>query len=383
MQCSFSRRLALCLLLGLAVSWLPQALGAEEADKDDKAEKAADKDKPKTDEGEKVKFTTGDDVELVGMFYPSSKKKKAPCVMLLHQLGSDITQDGWDRLALELQKSGYSVLAFDFRGHGKSTEVNTKFWSRAANQQGIKTYSAARPKTSISQKDFRPEYFYRLVDDIAAAKLFLDKKNDSDECNSASVIVIGAEEGATLGTMWMATEFNRHRLTNPLPIPANVDPRTEGKSLTCAVWLTISPKIRNQTASGLSEWIKTVGGKENKVPMFFLYGEKDQPGETFAKHCEGDVKKGKTDKDFPLTGMKKIAETKLTGVGLLGKSLDTTELITKYLDKVIKEKGAGEWEKREVDRTGYVWTFGTRLTLAKREGEKSLYPLPLNQFMGP
>ena len=59
-----------------------------------------------------------------------------------------------------------------------------------------------------------------------------------------------------------------------------------------------------------------------------------------------------TDKRFrETTGAKGIKDTKLAGRELLGKkTLDTEELITKYVAKVLKDRGANVWAKREVER---------------------------------
>src|SRR5262245_58536056 len=84
------------------------------------------------DNEEKIKFDTVDGVELRGVFYSSTGPrtgKKASCVMLLHKIGGSSTEDGWDQLAHDLQKAGFCVLSFDFRGHGNSTSVDsTLFW---------------------------------------------------------------------------------------------------------------------------------------------------------------------------------------------------------------------------------------------------------------
>src|SRR5437870_4168269 len=77
----------------------------------------------KDKKGEKVRFDTYDGVELVGTFYPSGAGGNAPTVLMLHQIGGNREQDGWSDLAEKLQPS-YSVLIFDFRGHGDSTSVN-------------------------------------------------------------------------------------------------------------------------------------------------------------------------------------------------------------------------------------------------------------------
>src|SRR5262249_48168274 len=72
--------------------------------------------------GEKVRFPTADGVEIVGTYYPSARSK-APVAILLHALGDKSGTNAWKGLAEELQKK-YSVLAFDFRGHGNSKNLS-------------------------------------------------------------------------------------------------------------------------------------------------------------------------------------------------------------------------------------------------------------------
>ena len=111
-------RLGLGLFLGLTL--LTGLTPADAQDKKDPAKKPEEK----TGDFERVRFDTVDQVELHGTFYPSTKGKRASCVLLLHALGKDSQQEGWDKLAKELQSKGYAVLAFDFRGHGKSDRVD-------------------------------------------------------------------------------------------------------------------------------------------------------------------------------------------------------------------------------------------------------------------
>src|SRR5258707_4083418 len=71
---------------------------------------------------EDVSFKTFDGVLLKGSFYKSAKGGNSPVVMLLHKFGgSRAAQSDWEKLAVRLQKKGYAVMAFDFRGHGTST----------------------------------------------------------------------------------------------------------------------------------------------------------------------------------------------------------------------------------------------------------------------
>jgi hypothetical protein len=370
---SFPAVLAVALLFGSA--FLSAVRAADE--KKDAAAADADKARP-------VKFETIDQVELHGMFYPGKEPKKTPCVLMLHPLGKDIKEDGWDRLALELQKKGMTVLMFDFRGHGGSTSIQPDFWTlpaTAGSNRTVKGYNSnpMKCKTSITFKDFPASYFPRLVDDIAAAKLFLDKKNDDGECNSSSLIVIGAEEGATLGAMWMDSEFRRYQIVGGTGVlnQKKLASNPEGKSILCGVWLSISPEI-HKTQMPVTEWLKSLG-KEKKVPMFFVYGSKDAKGESFAKRC---LEASKTGQKLELTVAKAVDGTQLTGAALLGKSLDTVELISsKYLDRVVKEKTVADWDKHDAEKTAYVWLFGYNRVLAKIEGDKSMSPLPLMHYM--
>ena len=121
----------------------------------------------------------------------------------------------WKNLALSLQKAGYSVLMFDFRGHGDSTEIASPkdFWNAKANAANVRSKS----KDEIDVKDYIKQgsaYLPVLVNDIAAARAYLDRRNDnSKDCNTSSIIVIGADTGATLGAIWMNAEGYRYKYT--------------------------------------------------------------------------------------------------------------------------------------------------------------------------
>ena len=193
-------RLAVGLLLGLAWTWLAPSSHAQLP-------------KPRA-----ASFKTKDGVELQGTFYPSPKGRDAHVVMLLHGIGGNMQQNGWDALAQELQKEEFAVLAFDFRGHGNSKNITVGapptpttpgkpgFWDHQVNRQmATRRFNPAQPAKVIDHAEFNPSYLPMLVNDIAAAKLFLDERNDAMECNSSRLIVLGAQEGAALGLTWMAS----------------------------------------------------------------------------------------------------------------------------------------------------------------------------------
>src|SRR5262249_44912517 len=98
---------------------------------------------------EEVQFSTIDEVQLWGMYYPSARGKKAPIVLLLHKVGRSSSLDNWPALAQDLQKAGYAVLRFDFRGHGNSNTVQPGFWQDKANQKLVKGFDPDKPKETI------------------------------------------------------------------------------------------------------------------------------------------------------------------------------------------------------------------------------------------
>jgi len=158
--------------------------------------------------GEPVKFTTIDGVDLHGLFFQSAKKD-APTVMFIHALGDKAQRKEHLALAQELQAS-CSVLLFDLRGHGKSKDIDPeKFWKYGPNAKLVK---GAPKKTTIEYVDFDKSYYPFIANDLAAAKAFLDRKNDTGACNTASTILIGAETGATLGAIWLNSEWYLYKL---------------------------------------------------------------------------------------------------------------------------------------------------------------------------
>lgn len=377
MRCLFPLRVGLGLLFGLAL-----LIGAPQAGAQEKKDPAKKPDE-KTGDFERVRFDTVDQVELHGTFYPSAKGKRSSCVLLLHSLGKDSQQEGWDKLAKELQSKGYAVLSFDFRGHGKSDRVEMPFWTDQVNTMNrtLKNYTPSKLKDKISFKDFPASYYPRLVDDIAAAKVFIDRRNDAGDCNSASLIVIGAGDGGALGAMWMNSEYSRYRITgNPL-LPATIkrEPNSEGRSLVAAVWLSITPSLNKQGTIPVGDWIKSVG-HDNRVPMYFIYGAKDGNGESYAQRYASLAKAGTKP---GVTGSKAVPDTKLTGPELLTvKSPNVPDLIAQYLEKVTKDNPGGDWDKRDVEKNPYIWQKGGQVINAKTEGQKTMLPLRLDLFGG-
>jgi alpha-beta hydrolase superfamily lysophospholipase len=310
-----------------------------------------------------VTFKSFDGVELAGTYYPNAGGRKDAVVILLHDFdlkkGGDSQKEGWADLAADLQRAGYAVLSFDFRGFGESTKVNKElFWKTPTNGlQNIRR--TAKASEEISHKQFNVSYVPYLVNDIAAAKAYLDRQNDQKSCNTSSVILIGAGEGATLGTMWMANECRRCKDKNP-PGALVVTPtlgEPEGNDLAAGIWLTISPTLGNRPVrTPLGSWVTEVA-RDHKVPMAFVHGKDDAKAEVLAGGLVKHVKPAAKTKEFQYTLNYAVPKTKLTGYLLLGQALDTRGwIVDKYLAAVMEARGNKEWAERKVEASAYWYT---------------------------
>jgi predicted alpha/beta hydrolase len=293
---------------------------------------------------DEVQFDTADKVELKGTFYPGSKK--SACVILLHKLGGNRQQKGWDDLAQALNKADYAVLSFDFRGHGDSTTVGAGFWR--GHNQTLK--GASRMATKISYKDFPSSYLPYLANDVAAAKRYLDQQNDAGACNSSNVIVIGAEEGAAIGTLWMATEYYRHKMTkNPFGVLVADRTKLESEDLAAAVWLSIPHKLAGYD---VAYWLRGPGNKmRDKIPMVFFFGTKDSKASAAANALFAALKNTPSREKLSEFTRLRGKDTTLAGAELLGKKgLKTEEDITGYLENVMQKRGLKAWVQREPEK---------------------------------
>jgi alpha-beta hydrolase superfamily lysophospholipase len=323
-------------------------------------------------ESTRVQFLTFDEVELSGTFYRSTpaagKKDKDAVVLLLHDFrhlkGGSGQEDGWHQLAGQLQKEGYAVLSFDFRGFGNSKSVSPKFWAFAHNRQGISGGSKRNPSATIDEKDFRTNYFINLVNDIAAARAYLNIKNDANEVNASNIILIGAGQGATLGALWLASECRRQKDSQSdrlfpglLPQFRSLD-EPEGNDVAAAVWLTIYPTLEDRRlgSSLIKALVDEAKKARNPIPTLFLYAKNDVKANDFlnknsdlkALFAENSKKKGGVkEKSVPGAGQ-------LEGSKLLRKSDD---IIRDYLNNVVEERGSRTRKDRKDKDFAFCWSL--------------------------
>lgn len=315
------------------------------------------------EKGRRARLDTVDGVELYGRFYPGTRE--SACVILLHSLGAGHDSQAWRRFPLLLQSKGYAVLAFDFRGHGRSTTVDpTAFWAprHAANRAWVR--GSARDE-EIDVRDFDKRYFPVLANDIAAARGYLDRQNDQGECNSSNLILIGAGDGATLGALWLNSEFRRHRFYPSMlaRVAPRVAPQPEGDRVLCCLWLGIRPKLgsRSVSLSGLLD----LPSRQRKVPTLLVHSRANERDHDRATALARTLRRGQK---LPFTDAVEIPDVgSASGEELLTYAATQRALI-RYLDTVEEAEGA-EWDDQDAAHALYVWAMpGTRPVPANAAG---------------
>jgi pimeloyl-ACP methyl ester carboxylesterase len=298
-------------------------------------------------EGQEVQFDSADGVVLKGTFYPGSNGNKSSCVILLHEFGSDRTKGGWDGLAKELQKKGFAVLTFDFRGHSDSCTVDPqKFWNFPMNNQ---TFRRNKAGDTIDYKDIKARKFTYLpwmTNDIQAAKRYLEQRNDANDCNLSNLFLVGAKEGAGLGALWMSQEVSHRRMiphpVNPMLMIPDPKLRMHGEDLAGAVWLSMPEKVFTTAVTRLLQ----IPNIRDKVPMLFVYGAKDEISARAADTILRDMKKNSSAK-VPATTRELKFEGKAAGAELLGKE---DAKLANYLFNVLEKRAEKPWNKRDSDK---------------------------------
>ncbi len=165
------RRTLLPLMLFLAFG-----VSATIAQETEAPKKAGETAKPPPPED--IVLQTADGVKLAATFYPSTKKKKAVTVILLHM--KKRSRNDYAGVAANLHKLGHAVLVPDLRGHGDSTTVKNM-------------------RAPLNAANMPPMQFAAMVRyDMPVLKQFLVQRNNAGELNIEKLCLVGAEMGASV-----------------------------------------------------------------------------------------------------------------------------------------------------------------------------------------
>ncbi len=342
--------------------------------------------KPKADvKVEEKAFKSIDGVKLQGQFYKtnSTKGKDAPTVLVLHGYGQKTDDAAWDDTAKTLAEF-YNVFRFDFRGHGKSTDIEpSDFWDPKypTNRQFVTIQPPLKPETknTIKFTDFKVNYYPMLVQDLAAARNELDRMNDANLVNTSNLYIVAAGDMAPLTLFFIASEWLREKKKPnalqlpPVPFVSPGRPRVAnsdaaGEDYAGCVFLGPGRPLNTPAALSYADLKSMVISNyalklRNETAMAFIYGAKDPKGAAAtssflnevlmanAKTGPGGTPLLKPDLLFSV----KIDSTALTGVKLLGNNLGTETQLLKFIKDISdKERKAKTWLVREWEKPVYV-----------------------------
>jgi hypothetical protein len=318
-----------------------------------------------------VNIATADHVQLTGTFYPGGKGRDGQCVLMLHDLGQSRSEEGWVKLAEALQRQRYHVLAIDFRGHGDSMQVTNSFWSHA-NNKPLKGLRAGGPPNTIQFADFPGDYCLHLIDDVAAARTWLDTRHDLGEVNSSNLVLVGAGEGATVGLLWLTAEGYRRERNQGKP---------ELHKVAGAVWLnpasTLGPSVkRMQVSNVVVKAVQQIGSSGEHPFLCLVYGGKDVQGAlqtvTLSEQVRRTLGTGNT-RIIPNTGA--------SGMGLLKADLETEKQVVASVREIFDQRTLIGWTAHNPASRTYYWNFNTPPTLAKSQGQRALAPVPVDKLL--
>jgi pimeloyl-ACP methyl ester carboxylesterase len=329
-------------------------------------------------------FKSADGVTLNGLFYKSAKGGNSPVVVLLHEYKKDPNDTRWDGTAKLLAASGFNALRFAFRGHGDLKALHSKdidagdFFGGPYSGPNRALVSAPNPaaKATIDPRDFRTGYQPMLVQDLAAARTLLDQMNDTGECNTSSIYLVGAGDTVNLGFLFLASEWHRERervrtffgvvppVTALRPLIGDVGPA--GQDYAGCVWLGPTTDPSNYPVEKIKLWVNDVSGLKlrNETPMLFLYGGADPKGKAGATAyydtvLKAGVKAAAGGAALPgighLTYKEEVGKgVKNLGATLLGNNLGTEQRILAYLAAMEKERKNKPRKNRDFEKPLYI-----------------------------
>lgn len=291
--------------LGLVVLAAGPADLAAQAKKDDKAKvdpkkvdpKEMKKDAPVAPEDKgKTDITASFDTQDglgIRRYWFSAGKASSDAVLMFPAPGNKVT-DTWIALGRALQKEGFSVMLFDWRGCGLNGPDRPGGPERVLLKPEVYKedvmYTSAVKLPTIERKglDWKTmplRFKDTVLYDLMGARFALDKQNDAGQCNTNRIWIVSEGTGSQLGLAWIAAESQRNTSyikTNRLdtgPVPDFTPAALDYVGL-----VSLSYATGNATASGTYSAAVAMGGKYTKVmtdhldrrlAMVMVHGKKE------------------------------------------------------------------------------------------------------------
>jgi pimeloyl-ACP methyl ester carboxylesterase len=337
-----------------------------------------------------VSIPTADGLKLAGTFYAAPAGKKGPCVLMLHdfQFGN-IGRKGrdWVNLATGLQKQGCAVLTFDFRGCGDNRNskdlLPATFLRHPANMLVQGGFNPQFPRgmrgqttqSAINSMFFPPRYLPWLVQDVVAARLWLDLQHDAGKVNSSNLVLIGEGEGARLGTLWLATEARRYRTADLVPGVA-VSSLYESRDLRGAVWIDVRGAGKVAALRDAPSVRKQLMSEKAWPPMLYLYNQ-NNPG--IATQVD------EWTKTFPQSlrapGARKVVnQVGFAGLISLLSAPGATQEIQDFVAALIRSGEMKPPDRRNTQANEYTWHLGNIRRQAKARFKTTPLLAPLEHW---
>jgi hypothetical protein len=152
------------------------------------------------------------------------------------------------------------------------------------------------------------------------------------------MIVIGAEQGAVLGALWIYHDFLApSRMRGPS--------KAEGDDISCVVWLSMPRFLGGANIESIT-LEKCLTQMKDKFPTLAMYGEQDTDRKNFWNRALKWIKPQDQSERFKGTGIWPIKGTTLAGTKLLGnEAFGTEKTIFDYIEKY---KSDNLWREQKI-----------------------------------
>ena len=202
---------------------------------------------------------------------------------------------------------------------------------------------------------------------MAAARAYLERRNDTRDRNAGQIYVIGFGHGATLGQLWIASEWSRYRVTG---VQNKIATRPEGRDVAGCVWIDPELALDRQSVPMLDLMRKTTAKKTMLVGL--VLADDDDARARFAKQCQEVLNaKGKA----PLVATHTVRD----GAGSVEARAEVAGQVGKFVGGMRKLQELPLWENHNFGDRRYAWAFpGAAPVPAKDEGENNFQPVPVD-----